>query len=474
MGFVKSFEAGSIEAVAPPGLLLRLTTHTTALLRRTGVSPVILRGAAWSISGNVAGAAASFLTQAILARTLAATRYGVYSYLLAWVNLAVLFGKLELDTAALRFIGAYDGARRDGLLRGFLRYGWRTVGSAAIGVALLGGTVAWLLRARLPAGTAGGIWAAALLMPLSASLAFSSSALQGLRRVPQAQLPQLLLRPVLFGVAILISAVGLGVELSAGGVVALNAAATAVALGVSLALLARAVPPRVVAAEPAFDRPQWMGAVRGLMIIALAQLVLSHQTDVLVVGTLLGPRDAGLYSAASQLSSIIGLGANGVFFVVLPVFSDLYARSRHDELQRLVVRTVQGCTAVTVPVAALLCVAGPAVLHWYGPSFAGAAPVLFVLVAGQLAGLTVGGLSGFLLIMSGHEREASRVAVGTALLNLALAVLLTPLLGMVGAALATVAAGFTRVGLLYWYARRTVGVAVLPYLPAALREAPGA
>jgi len=35
------------------------------------------------------------------------------------------------------------------------------------------------------------------------------------------------------------------------------------------------------------------------------------------------------------------------------------------------------------------------------------------------------------------------------------------------AAAATVAAGFTRVGLLSWYARRHVGVAVLPYIPTS-------
>ena len=446
------------EAVAQPGLLLRLAARLRTL-------PLILRNTVWSIGGNVAGAAASFLTQIILARTLEATRYGVYSYLLAWVNLGVLFGKLEFDTAALRFVSAYEGTRKDGLLAGFLRYGWRTVGWTAALLAVTAGAIAWLLRGHLPAGIADAIWAAMLLLPLTACLAFSSSILQALRRVPQAQLPQVLLRPVLFGAAILVTVTVLGKQPGAGSAVALNAVATVIALGVSLFLLRRALPSAVREAPRLYEQKAWLGTVRGLMIIALAQLVLSYQTDVLVVGTLLGAREAGIYSAASQLTSMIGLGANGVFFVVLPIFAQLHARGDHDELQRLVVRTVQGCIAVTVPAAILLCAAGPAVLHWYGPSFAGAYPVLLLLTVGQIAGLTLGGLSSFLLITSGHEQAASRVAIGVALFNITLSLILTPLFGVIGAAVATLAAALLRVGLLYWFASRRLHVAVTPFFP---------
>jgi len=153
------------------------------------------RGAGWSIAGTGLGVAASFIAQVILARTLAPTRYGVYSYLLAWVNVAALVGKLEFDTAAIRFVGAYGGQGRNGLLHGFLRYSMRVVTATATGVALVAGLTAWLLRSYLPSGTAQGVLAAAVLVPLSALLLFSGSVLQGFRRVPQAQLPAQLLRP---------------------------------------------------------------------------------------------------------------------------------------------------------------------------------------------------------------------------------------------------------------------------------------
>jgi len=442
------------------------------LVARSGVSPAMLKGAAWSIGGNASGLAASFVTQVILARALEATRYGVYSYLLAWVNVAVLVGKLEFDNVAVRFVGAYDGQRRDGLLHGFLQYGWRVVGGTATAVAVAVGLGAWLLRPHLHAGAEGGLWPAAVLVPLSALLLFSSSALQGLRRVPQSQLPPLVLRPLVFGVGILLAS-GIGLGLGVGAAVALNAAATAVSLGLSLYLLRRAVPTSAVAADPAFDTAQWMRAVRGFIVISAAQLILSPQADILVVGTLLGPHDAGLYSVASQVASLISAGATAVIFVVLPVISGLHAQGRRPELQHLVVRTVQACAAVSVPVFLLLFTAGHVPLHAYGAAFVGAYPILVVLSGVTLVGSTFGALSGYLLTMTGHEWEASRVIVGTALLNLALTFVLTPRLGAVGAALATAAAALTRTELLRQRVRRYLGVAVLPYLPAEPRGAEG-
>jgi len=438
------------EAVAQPGV---------------GLFPRLLRSAAWSIGGNVAGAAASFLTQLLLARTLAATRYGVYSYVLAWVNFAVLLSKLEFDSAALRYVAGYEGTRRDGLLAGFVRYGWRVVGWAALSIALVGGGAAWLWRAHLPAGIADTILAAMVLMPVTALLAYSSSILQALRRVPQAQLPPVVLRPVLFGGAILVTVSVFNLQLGAGGAVALNAAATLIAFALSLFLLANALPAAVKDAAPLFEPKAWLSTVRGLMIIALGQLVLSYQTDVLVVGTLLGAREAGLYSAASQLTGMLALAGNGVSFVVFPFISQLSARGSRADLQRLVVRTVQGSMAVTIPAAIVLCAAGPLVLHWYGPSFAGATPVLFLLTAGWVTGLTVGGLASFLLIANGHERIASRVAIFIAVFNLTLSLILTPLFGLVGAAVATMAAAWVRTGLLYWHASRTLQISVVPFLP---------
>jgi O-antigen/teichoic acid export membrane protein len=457
------------EPVRRAGLGGRLLARGAALAARAGVGTAMVKGAVWSIGGSAAGVAASFLTQLILARALEATRYGIYSYLVGWVNVAVLVGKLEFDNVAVRFVGTYDGQRQDSLLHGLLQYGRRIVSRTATGVAFVAALLALLLRHRLASGIGGEeIWAAAVLVPLTALLTFSGSVLQGFRKIPQSQLPTLVLRPVLFGTAIVLVQYSFGMALSAGLALALNAAGTAVALGVSLSFLRHAVPASASAAPATFETARWMHAARGFIVIAAALLILSQQADILVVGTLLGPRNAGLYSIASQLATMVSLGAAAIIFVVLPAVADLHARGRRAELEHLVVRTVQTCAAVSVPVVALLFVAGHAVLHIYGPAFADAYPIMLVLSVAQLVGVTVG-LPGNLLPITGHEWEASRVIVGSALLNLALTFVLTPAFGAMGAATATLVAQLIKVGLLRWYAWRYLGLSALLWLPTKPR-----
>ncbi len=57
------------ETVVQPDLFLGLAARLRAF--------PVLRRTVLAIGGNVAGAAASFLTQMLLARSLAATRYGI-------------------------------------------------------------------------------------------------------------------------------------------------------------------------------------------------------------------------------------------------------------------------------------------------------------------------------------------------------------------------------------------------------------
>jgi len=73
----------------------------------------------------------------------------------------VLVGKLEFDNVAVRFVGAYDGQRRDGLLRGFLQYGWRVVGGTATAVAIAVGLGGMAAAAAFATRGRGGIWPAA-------------------------------------------------------------------------------------------------------------------------------------------------------------------------------------------------------------------------------------------------------------------------------------------------------------------------
>jgi O-antigen/teichoic acid export membrane protein len=200
----------------------------------------------------------------------------------------------------------------------------------------------------------------------------------------------------------------------------------------------------------------------GLVVIAGAQLVLGTQMDVVVVGSMLGAADAGLYQVASQLASLVTFGITAMIYVALAMISDLHARRRHAELQHVVTLLSRASLFVSLVVVGLLASMGTTLLGWFGPSFQPAYPVLLVLTSSSFMAANVGILAGFLLTLTGHERQAATLVVGSAILNFTLSLLMTRAFGSIGTASATAATTFLRSVLLAVYCWKLLRIRLMP------------
>jgi O-antigen/teichoic acid export membrane protein len=163
------------------------------------------------------------------------------------------------------------------------------------------------------------------------------------------------------------------------------------------------------------------------------------RADVLVLGALSGPTDAGVYSAAGRVASLVGFGLAAVNAWAAPMFSERHARGEHGRLQDLVRASSRMIFLFTLPVTLAVWILGPFLLGLFGTGFEHAYRSLVILTLGQLVAALVGPV-GFLLPMTGSEGLAARILAGSAALNLALNFALVPILGMEGAAIATSAA----------------------------------
>jgi O-antigen/teichoic acid export membrane protein len=427
-----------------------------------GIARTLARGAIWSLVISAGGSAIALGVQMLLTRSLGQAEYGRYLYALAWMNAALLLGKLELDTAALRFVGAYAGATGWSLLSGFLRRATRVVLLASLSVAILGASIVWLIRSTLPTGLAQALWIACALLPVTAMTLFKASCLQGFKRVPQSQGPNALLRPLLFGAGVVVAVYGFGEALTAPTAVMLNLLASIPVLFLTARFLRNAIPADARTARPQYETRHWLNTAGGLLAIAAAQLVLGTQADVLVIGTMLTPGEAGVYGAASQLASLIIFGVTAVVFIALPMISDFHARGRHAELQHLVKLVQLANLGVSLPVFAIMLFEGAMLLGWFGPEFVVGVPMLTVLSTGAFIGATTGVLAGFLLTLTGHQRQAAVIIIGCAVLNLVLSLTLTHLFGAVGTATATTTATLVRSVLLVLYCWKLLGVRAIP------------
>jgi O-antigen/teichoic acid export membrane protein len=277
------------------------------------------------------------------------------------------------------------------------------------------------------------------------------------------QAPLSIVRPLLFGIGIVLVAFGFGLRMTAASALLLNLAATAAVLLLSSWYLHRATADETSGVAPQYAMREWLHVAWGMFVVSAAQFVLSQNFDVVVVGSLLGTTVAGYYGAASQLANLCAFGVNAVLFMAAPLISELFAQGDKAKLQRLITLTGRLNVAVSLPVVLALLLAGRLILSLYGPTFVVAYPVLVILLAGQLTGAMLGALAGFLMTMTGHHNRAAVIIGASALVYLLLTFVLTHLFGAVGTAFSTVIAYLVRHVVLEVEIRRRLGIEAFPF-----------
>ena len=436
------------------GIRLRLSQE------RTGGR--VARGSLQSILVNGSGAAVSFLVQIMVARLLGIEGYGTYLLAMGWLAIVQLFAKLELDSTSVRFVGSYTATMRWSLLRGFLRSGRNAVLIASISIAALGAVGINLFSDAISTkhpGLPGALLVACLQLPVVTLLLLEGAVLQGLQRYVEAQLPMNLFRPLVFGLLIGVATYVVGMTATAPRTVGANLLGTLVALTIATTWRRRAMPSELLAATPSHDRQLWVRTAYPLFAVSLGQVIMSQQTDVIVVGLMLTTSDAAIYGAASQLTMPLVLAASSVTYVAQPMIADMYARDP-QRLQGLIRAVTWLATILAVPIAIALITIGPYLLSLYGPAYKDGHSVLIILTAAQFVIGVVGSLAGFLMTMTAHEREAAQVILSTAILNIVLALVLTPKFGPVGTAFATLTAAVARTLALRFFIKREMGLSL--------------
>jgi len=413
-------------------------------LRGPGLAGVLGRGAAGHALVSGAGALTLVGVYMLLARLAGPAEFGSFLFALTLLSVLALIGILGVDTALIRYVAAYRGTEEWSLLAGVLRFGDRVVLTASTAVALLGAAVVGGLSAwSFPGSGEGGglgpslartLWVAAAALPLYGLLRLRSTALQGLKRVAAAAVPENIVRPFL------LLALASGIYLALGtltGVGAMGAylVATAGAAGIGSLLLRRFLPPAAREAEPVVEGRPWMRTALPLSLVSGMRLLL-NQTDILLVGFLAGTTAAGIYGAASRLSRLVSFGLMAGNSIAAPVISELHARGERGALQRAVTLAAWGTTVWALLAALVLAAGASFLLGLFGEEFRTGAPILIVLAAGQVINGATGPV-GYLLNMTGHEGANARILAWITGLNLVLSAPAILAFGPFGAAVVT-------------------------------------
>ena len=173
-----------------------------------------------------------------------------------------------------------------------------------------------------------------------------------------------------------------------------------------------------------------------LLVIELSNLAM-YASGRIVLGAYKTPTAVGLYEGPVRAHNLMYALAGALAVPTVPTASRYVATGDERRLQELAVRGSRYTLALFVPLCVtLMTLAEPILEVWLGDRYSGGATALTILVSywvlyGALL-VTPGFLAG-----AGRAREAARLMVVLAVCNLALALLLTPELGVEGPALAT-------------------------------------
>src|SRR5215207_2391697 len=173
-----------------------------------------------------------------------------------------------------------------------------------------------------------------------------------------------------------------------------------------------------------------------LLVIELSNLAM-YASGRVVLGAYRTPTAVGLYEGPVRAHNLLYALGGALAVPTVPTASRYVATGDERRLRELAVRGSRYTLALFVPLCVtLMTLAEPILEVWLGERYSGGATALTILVAYWLLYGALVVTPGF-LVGVGRARPVARLMVVLAVSNLALALLLTPKLGVEGPALAT-------------------------------------
>jgi len=388
---------------------------------------------------RVANAGLGFAVAVVLARTLGADGYGLYSTAFVVASVCAMVVKFGLPNLVMRETATAAVSEDWAHMRAV--WGWAGRGAALFSLAVLtvGAVTLFFLRDRLDPGHTLTYGLALALIPLLAFGALRAGALRGLQHVVLAQVPEMIVKPgVMLALALLL---GLAVPATASTAMAMQLAAVAAAFVLGAVFLWRRRPEELrLSAE--YRLPSNIALWKPALTMGLATGMnqLNNYTDILLLSLFHPGADVGVYRVAYQIAILSLFGQQTVAMVFAPEFARFKQSGNIADLQHRARLMARLSVVPPLVVLAIYLAFGAQVQSVvFGKDYISAVPAVLILTTGQLIA-AVYAASGYLLTMTGHERDYLRLKTVGAVINLTVGLLLVPGFGIFGAAISTLLA----------------------------------
>lgn len=419
-------------------LLLRpLTERLDTLLSASDTQASAKRSSLTAFAVRIVSALIALLSQVILARWMGEFEYGIF--VLVWLSM-VIIGDLAcfgFHTTIIRYVPEYIRNNRFDEIRGIVATGRLLAITASTLIAVIGAAAIWIFREQFENYYIAPFVLGLIAMPMIAL----GNMLDGIARsrswVVTALTPGYIVRPLL---ALLFMIGALAAHFPATAVTALLAsiAATWLTTVGQFLIVQRAVDRKLPKGPQERHLRQWMAVSLPIFLVEGFFFLLIN-VDVLMVGHIMDPQHVGIYFATTKVLAL----AHFVYFAVKAGVAQRYSELLHGNdphrFSQFVQDSVRWTFWPTLALGLILLALGKPLLMLFGSAFSEGYPLLFILMIGVIARASVGPAES-VLNMSGHQNICALLYALTLGVNVILNIVLIPLWGLTGAAIATAAA----------------------------------
>ena len=387
---------------------------------------------------KLTGTIAAFLMQIVLARILGANNFGDYIYVITWINFLTLFGKLGFEVASIKFVAIYKSNGQWGLLRGFMKRTFQIVLilSSLSAVLLLAGIYFLSLDDTLTPNLVQLFMIAAPLLVLLSLVQTQSGVLRGLGAVIKALAPQSILYPLIIIIFICLINFYNGLQVTTLAAILVTIVACSLIAFLQYFYIFNLRPEQLNNIKQQFSIHEWLGTSLAMAVTSGGQVLLK-QLDIIIIGIMLGTKQAGIYAVATRFANLTKFGLQAVNTASAPIFAKIYSQKKSGDLQKAVSDAAKLNFLISFPLVTLLLVFAGSFLQFFGHEFSAGTIIIQILLLGEFVNI-ISGSNGLILNMSGFQNQLAKIIFGVVITYFILLVVFIQLWQMEGAAIATV------------------------------------
>ena len=201
---------------------------------------------------------------------------------------------------------------------------------------------------------------------------------------------------------------------------------------------------------------RWKKSTMTFFLLSAVTLIYLR-ADIICLGFFKDTSQIGVYNIACRIAEMSSFPLHVLTFGLSPLIASVYNKGENVKLQEIITASSRLIFILCFIPAIIFFIAGKPILGLFGSEFEAGFTPFIILVFGNMLN-AIAGPAGYVLIMTGHERLAFLSMTIACIVNIGMNLILVPLYGITGTAIALCCAIFTWNVLITIFTIRKTGI----------------